>query len=224
MSALQNDRTETQANFPAQINAYAVGLADDTKAWDQQAVLDLAQLLINFDGLPSPVRAREARLGLLVELITREPASSITAERYREAVREEKAAGRVWPSPDRLAVEYGSWIKALELAGSLARNERRGISHSHRNRGHQECPYSRADLIGAVIQCMRAVGYWPSGSDYSRWANSVRREDRAKGGDGKSVPCGRTIVNHVGSWERVLQLARKEVALAVEEARAGPGG
>lgn len=203
------------------IDAYAEGIADDIPVWEEDAARDLAQLLINHDGLPSPSRAREAKLGLLVEMVmsSSDPAITIAAYSVRRAG--EAESGRAWPSGASLCEIYGSWIRALQLAASIARGERRGISKNVEHLRKRSLDYTRADLIGAIRRCKETLGYWPRYSDYTRWSQYVRDQERTTGGDRNWVPSIRPILTHFGSWKRALELATKEEA--AEQARSKKG-
>lgn len=203
------------------INAYSAGLADDIKAWDERIALELAQLLINLDGLPLPAQARDAVLGLLASLMTEAGHPDITTTFYESSRR--SATDRRWPSAQRLLSEYGNdWTLVLGAAEKIAFSSPRGISTSSRHYAPKRLSYERADLLRPIIRCRNTIGRWPGHAAYIRWTRIARAHERAKSTANQQwVPSLTTISKYFDGWDRAIAEAKAHLA-AEEKARNEP--
>lgn len=198
------------------INEYARGLADDLHAWPKEAVEDLAQLLINFDGIPDPGRKRENQLGLLIELLWRDPAATLTSRRYAAEQKHRAAAGQKWPSVRQLCEAYGEWMRAVEVARRILSDNRRGAADHARHYPAKSKNYTRGDVLREIRRARDYFGRMPEYHEYKRLRDLEYERMRATGAGLREIPSIRTIEKHCGTWDRAVELAGLDPAELLE--------
>lgn len=132
----------------------------------------------------SPSARRMRTLGLLASLLQgRSPLpgwsfSTVTQAEY-EAARTPDAPSAGW-----LAREFGSWILACRAAYANRPGWKRGDPTTWPSviRGApRRAPYTRDEVVRALQQCARELGFTPSSSTFGRWSANKRAQARRLG-------------------------------------------
>ncbi len=168
---------------------------------------ELRQMLANSIAAPTPAEFREARLGLLLELLDSVGVAHATGESY-EALRADRRAATAesWPSRSQLSRAYGNWMRALEAASKLIGEAGPGAPGDHANRSAPRL-YTRRDLLTAIERCRLVIGTWPSRSTYARWTSLAIRNARRHGRTDPAIPSVSAIIKRFGTWTRAVELA-----------------
>jgi hypothetical protein len=191
-----------------EINEYARGIAEDLRTWPTEAVEDLAQLLINFDGLPTPGRKRENQIGLLIELLWRRSEATVTSREYAEERRIRELNGAHWPSVRQLCDAYGEWLTAVEVSRRVLNDNRYGAAAHARHYGSRHKKYARGDVLREIRRARDYFGVWPRYHQYKRLRDLEYERMRATGAGLRDVPSLNVIEKHCGSWDRAVELAK----------------
>jgi hypothetical protein len=187
----------------------AQGIASIVHAFPQEAIEDLERLISNDLGAPTSAELREARLGLLIELISTGD-GEIPRTRDYDGVRKHRAQtnGEDWPAASTLVESYGSFVAAVKAAmrlhhdGSAAR-----VPHTHRH-GRSYQHYRRDEVIAALLSFRDQHGSWPrSELEYLTWATTVRRTKRNGGHPDPRLPSAKPIRTLFGGFQRALRVA-----------------
>ncbi|MGI8801037.1 MAG: hypothetical protein ACR2KV_02530 [Solirubrobacteraceae bacterium] len=163
-------------------------------------------MLANSIAAPTPAELREARLGLLLELVDSVGIERASADTYDALRAARSASGVSWPSRSQLSRAYGGWIRALEAATKLIHQAGPGSPGDSRRSSARRYS-SRADLLVSVEQCRLVIGTWPSRSTYTRWASLAVRTARRHGRTDPAIPSARAIIKRFGTWTRAVELA-----------------
>lgn len=189
--------------------SYVEGLLNDLPGWETEARRELRTLLVNHDGKPSPARAREGQIGLLVEILLEEEEKWVTPTEY-DLCACAKGNER-WPKSRDLERAFGGrWSRALKAAQLVASGERRGVSNNAEHWKLAESSYTRNDFTSAIMRCRDALGFWPTYSKFDEWARFTRAgERRSKKRDKYLTPRVRAVVTHFGEWSLALEAAQR---------------
>jgi hypothetical protein len=167
----------------------------------------LRQMLANSIAAPTPAELREARLGLLTELIAHGD-SERNSDQY-EALRAVRAAnGEQWPSRSQLTRAYGTWLQALDAATTLATEPLGAGAPSDRGRNRVSRRYTRGDLIVAIQRCRLALDEWPTANAYGHWRRIAMRAGRKHGPANEAIPSTGAVTRRFGTWARAIALAQ----------------
>jgi hypothetical protein len=196
---------------PVDASELAQGLAQILRPFPRQAIEDLERLLANNLGAPTPAELREARLGLLVELISTGDGEIPRTRAYDDLRRSRlEANGERWPSASTLVESYGSFLAAVRAAMRLHHNGSAArVPHTHRHaRPYQ--PYTRDEVIAALRSFHDQIGSWPrSELEYLTWGETVRRARRHGGHSDPRIPSAKPIRKLFGDFGRVLTIAKQ---------------
>jgi hypothetical protein len=189
----------------------AQGLASIVHAFPPEAIEDLERLISNELGAPTSAELREARLGLLIELISTGD-GEIPRTRDYDGVRKLRAQTRdeEWPAASTIVESYGSFLAAVKAAmrlhheGSAAR-----VPHTHRHaRPYKR--YSRNEVVAAIRSFRDQHGSWPrSELEYLTWATTVRRIKRNGGHPDPRLPSAKPIRTLFGGFQRALDITKE---------------
>jgi hypothetical protein len=198
------------SDAPADASELAQGLAQILRPFPRQAIEDLERLLANDLGAPTSAELREARLGLLVEMISTADGEIPRTRDYDDLRRSRlETKGERWPSASTLVESYGSFLAAVKAAmrlhhdGSAAR-----VPHTHRHaRAYRR--YTRDEVIAALRSFHDQFGSWPrSELEYLTWGETVRRARRYGGQPDPRIPTAKPIRKLFGDFQRALAVAR----------------
>jgi hypothetical protein len=188
----------------------AQGFASILHAFPQEAIEDLERLISNDLGAPTSAGLREARLGLLIELISTGD-GEIPRTRDYDGARKHRAQtkGEEWPAASTLVESYGSFLAAVKAAmrlhhdGSVAR-----VPHTHRHaRPYKR--YSRDEVVAALRSFRDQHGSWPrSELEYLTGAATVRQARRNGGHPDPRLPSAKPIRTLFGGFPRALDVAK----------------
>jgi hypothetical protein len=195
---------------PKDASELAQGLAQILRSFPRQAIEDLERLLAHNLGAPTSAELREARLGLLAEMISTADGEIPRARDYDDLRgRRLETTGERWPSASTLVESYGSFLAAVKAAmrlhhdGSGAR-----VPHTHRHARAYE-RYRRDEVIAALRLFYEQHGSWPrSELEFLTWGETVRRARRYGGHSDPRIPTARPIRKLFGGFQRALKVAR----------------
>lgn len=174
----------------------------------QSELMDLERLLAHSLAHPKPAQLREARLGLLIELCTTQTAEVPTQKRYDEERQRRKLLGEHWPDSTTLSRAFHGWNWACRAAmrlvhvGSAAR-----VSHSQHFRKSQRAPYTRQEVIDAILRFRDTWDRRPDFSAFLAWGASERAFARLHGRQDPRIPSLPVITRLFGDFERARAAA-----------------
>lgn len=191
----------------------AQAIAAIAPALPAEVVEDLRRLLELTLAFPSPAERRENRLGLLLEIVAAGTGEIPLFDEYeRVRVTRARETGAQWPAGTTLVRAYGSWIKAVKAAMRLhfKGGQGRVPVSNHHQKFHK--PYTRGEVVAALVECHRVIGDWPTQWEYVEWAQLQRRLWREHSGKEdvdkvRRVPSLKQIARLFGSFDRALEVA-----------------
>jgi hypothetical protein len=195
-----DQREEANASEVAQA---MVKLISDHRAVPQQAAEDLARLLGHDLAAPSAGARRQARLGLLIDLVSDGQGLFIPSTAYDEAREARAAAGEDWPTSSSLARVYGHWLVAVKAAcrywyGGGPQRVPSSHAHARPQRGYQP-----QEIRRALWECQRELelpdGVLPTQWEYQEWAQ-IKRLIARRAGSKTRVPGLKQIRKAYGSY------------------------
>jgi hypothetical protein len=187
----------------------AQNLAALVPALTEKAATDLRRLLGRTLTLPTPAELREARLGLLIDLVVELEGEVPSIELYNQRrARRADEAGEEWPAHTTLIRAYGStWLAAVKAAMRVAfEGSKHTVSQDNHHRKFVK-PYQREECLSAIRQCAEAIGATPSLMEYNDWTILMRRSHRLAGQADPRLPSRETLLKFWGSWERLARAA-----------------
>jgi hypothetical protein len=216
---------------PCNATELAQGLAEllrDRRGTEDAAAADLARLLSHSLALSSIGAERNARLGLLVAIISEGTGEFVTSKRYDRARAEWAKAGESWPTASALSRAYGHWLDAVEAGcrfwfhGGSAR-----VPHSYAHARAAKRGYKPKEIVETIRRCRVDLGLadggrsltgradqaeaergWPSQWEYRAWAIVSRRLGQRAGVEVR-IPGALQIRNAFGGYEEAVQAARR---------------
>jgi hypothetical protein len=193
----------------------ASGIAQVVPSLPLECARDLRRLLARSLTTPSPSELREARLGLLIDLVAESQGTVPGVADYEQARRQREEEGETWPSHTTLIRAYqGHWLGAVKAAMRVAEERlprhvsESGHHHTYHNR------YTREDVVGAVADCWRDLGLDVDGpgpyfNEYREWVKLSRTQARLTGQPDPRRPAREAVLKACGTWERALAGARR---------------
>ncbi len=172
---------------------------------------DLRVMLSHSIASPSLAELREARIGLLVEMVMESDDLEAVSDRYEQLRVERRAAGEEWPSRSQLSRAYGGWLPALDAALKLSTTVAPGAP-SHKARERAKRSYTRPEVIHAIQRCARTTGTTPTMTLYAQWARLAKRAAHQQGKAEPPIPSLHSIARAYGTWSRALEVARRHSA------------
>lgn len=165
-------------------------------------------------------RVREARLGLLVEIMDH-TGQVPTSTEYDQACKDRAQKGQEWPGHQDLCRAYVDWIGAVKAAARhiFDTGARGGVPSSYGHSRVARDEYLPHEIIDAIIRCRDGLGPWPtirdwpSERDYFAWAEIQRRlawdrtdEDGVPVADPR-LPSRKSFFKKYPSYERAVSVA-----------------
>ncbi len=181
---------------------------------DIRSARDLARLLGHAVAAPNRARIREARLGLLVEMLSwREGASLPSEDEYNALAAQRAEDGEHWPTSRTLRSAYGHWLKAVQAASNHLRgyNESGGrmkvpASNAH---GRRHRRYTRQDVLDDIKRARLAIGDWPTEWEYEEYTRCIRLVARRQGQPPPRIAGIKQIRAHFGSYPSAAKAAQR---------------
>ncbi len=186
----------------------------------EQTISDLGRLVNHSLSAISIPELREARLGLLIELVTGSQGVIPGIDDYNEARRQRAEDGEIWPAHTTLTrIHGGHWLGAVRAAMRVAEDGAKAGVATVAGKGKQP-PYNRREVINAIEQCWTGLrldpdGRGPSANEYKEWAWLGRRMARLSGQAEPRLPVLEIICKQFGSFERAIAVCRRERFLSV---------
>jgi len=187
-------------------------LVRDRNAFPEEAARELERLLRHSLAAPGAAVLREARIGLLVDIVSQGVGEFVTEEAYELERSTRKARGEDWPAASTLARAYGDWLTAVRAAcrywfeGGSARV---AADHSHARPSQSYKPAEiRSALLRAQVDLGLAPDEWPTEWEYHEWAQISRRLARLSG-NGCRIPGAKQIRKAYGSYATAVEAARR---------------
>ena len=162
----------------------------------------------------TPAELREARLGLLMDMLADRSGVIPLADDY-DRLREERAErGEVWPHSTTLLRAYShSWNLAVRAAmrllfdGPAAR-----VATSHRAKHTKTSDYERDEVKAALRRFHREHGgRWPRPTQFYDWAEYVRQHADYGGHPDPRLPSPSAVKRHFGTFDAALVAAQRPV-------------
>jgi hypothetical protein len=156
----------------------------------ERTLRDLERLLLADLATPSGAELREARLGLLMEMVSDGSGQIARADVY-DALREHRQAlGERWPDSTTLIRAYSQrWAVAVRAAMRLAFDGgAQRVAHTHKH-GQGRRDYTREEVVTAVRRFHEQHdGRWPAATQFYAWGEYLRRAARNGGHPDPRVP------------------------------------
>lgn len=189
-------------------------LAHLVPALSEATASDLRRLLSHSLTSPTASELREARLGLLIDLVSDGSGLVPGLADYEAARQRRLRQGQSWPSSSTLIQAYGGhWLAAVRSAMRIAFEGTKGRAPSsgHHLRSWSK-PYTRQEVVKAVAECWRAIGLNPNGAgpsqaEYLDWVDLTKRAAR-QSGRSKRLPTQTVLIRLWPGWERLIDAAR----------------
>jgi hypothetical protein len=173
----------------------------------EATALALKRLVGHHLATPSAALRRQARLGLLIEMV----ASGVLpdTEEYMAEREVRRERGEEWPTYSVLINAYGHWLAAQDAAIKLVEiGSRARVASSHHH------AVFRRDTLWpevpeAILLCRTRLDDWPTEWEYYEWANLTRRAARAAGKPEPQLPTAKPVNNLFGNYAEALATAKR---------------
>lgn len=199
-------QSATEADAPSML---ARGLGFLAPALPEVVCRQLLRLLSHSIAAPTPQLLRDARLGLLVQMLRERGGELVGADQYDAERRSELKRGRKWPTASTIGRAFGDWRSAVLCAMHLAflglGAHRAGSLH---HAGWRP-PYTQAEVIEVLIACRDAFNVWLLGTEYYELRTLRRRAARAAGLPEPRMPSREPIDRLFGNYSRAVDAARR---------------
>lgn len=172
------------------------------------AAVQLCRLVGDSIAAPRSGLLREARLGLLVQMLHDRDGELVDSGEYEAERRRRARRGESWPAATTIARAFGDWLRAqmaavhLAFSGTRARQPR-SLHHTGRRD-----PYTRAELIAVMIELRRVFGVWLMSGEYLQFAELRRRAALQLGQPEPRLPTMTPINRLFGGYPALIAQAR----------------
>lgn len=155
----------------------------------ERTLRDLERLLLADLAAPSGAELREARLGLLMQVVSDGSGQIPRADDYDTLREVRHALGERWPDSTTLIRAYSRWAVAVRAAMRLAFDGgAQRVAHTHKH-GQGRRDYTRAEVIDAVLRFREEHGgRCPTATQFYAWGEHLRRAARNGGHPDPRVP------------------------------------
>jgi hypothetical protein len=180
-------------------------LVTNKAAFPRQAAEDLQELLGHDLARPTPGERRQARLGLLIELLSDADDQPITTTLYDQARAEKKEQGQDWPDSSNLTRAYGHWLAAVRAATRFwLKGSKGNVPHLY---PEQPSDYMPQEVINGLISFRREYGDWPTAWEWDEYL-LVRREIARRAGTQLRLPSRRAMRKAYGGFAKAVEAAQ----------------
>jgi len=187
-------------------------LVRDAEACPAEAAQQLARLLAHSLASPSTADRREARLGLLIDLVSSGTGEFVRSEDYETERERRRARGEEWPAASSLSRAYGHWLTAVRAACRywFDGGQSRVCSDHHHARPTKS--YKPQEIRSALLQAQAELDVgsdgWPSEWEFYEWSTIKRRLARQTGQPCR-LPGRKQIRKAFGSYANAVDAARR---------------
>jgi hypothetical protein len=187
----------------------AVALVELLPALPAEAITDLQALLAMRLDFVAPSVAREARIGLLLDLVVVSDGELPGTDTYEQAREHSQCRGETWPAASTLARAYNGWDRACRAAMRLYHLGGRARTPSDYHHGGRGEPYSRAEVLDAII-CFRDShdNTWPQRGEFFQWGTAQRKLARRAGAPDPRIPNAKQLKTVCGRFDQAVRAAR----------------
>ncbi len=193
-------------------------LAGDRQAMPCETAEDLVRLLGHSLAASTPAQRRNARLGLLIQIVSAET-GEVPTEAVYNATRDEQAdQGSEWPSAQTLALAYGHWFAAVRAAtrfwfdGGVGRVPS-GLEHATGMRAG----YQPAQITRALGRFFFLFGVWPTEWEYAQWRKLQVDAWRRAGQADQRLPSSKQIRAAFHDFAQAVAVAQAWVARSSQD-------
>jgi len=187
----------------------AQALASLVQSADAVAVEQLAILLTHDLGAPSASERREARLALLMEIVSCRTGATPSVADYEAVRSERRQRGDDAPSAVALINAFGSWLSAVRAAMRMQfRGGAQRVASSHHHAKFRQPAYTRDEVVAALVRCHRTLGAWPTKWEYQEWAALDRRLARVHAKPEPRNPNLKQLRRLFGKFEAAVDVAQ----------------
>lgn len=192
-------------------STYALALARDIAYWPEDAAKQLGLMLANLEAIPTSQAIRDARLGLLIDIVLDPACEEVTMDDYDARRCVEKLRGREWPDSETLRRAYNdSWGSACAMARSVSEGSAYGVSIDGDHWRRRSASFSPADVHDALIRCRDALRRWPRPTEFEEWGRFERaRQKKNPSRQAYRIPRASKVRKVCGSWERGIDQAKQ---------------
>lgn len=174
-------------------------------ALPEKTCADLHRLLAYSLAAPTPSELREARLGLLMELIRGLGGRVPRVSDYDRLRTRRARLAESWPSHSQLIRAYGNWLSAVGAALKLDQGLP-GVSYRAPRPPRR---YTNEALLNAIDLCALSTGGLPTESDYRDWARLTKEAEHRYGCGRVAVPGSVAIRRRFGTWSSAIRAASR---------------
>lgn len=177
-------------------------------ALSHRTLKDLERLLAARLAEPTPAQRREARIGLLMELI--EDTGEVPgAAHYDAARRKRQSVGEIWPSRATLNTIYGDWFTTCDAAMRLVFEGGPPYCREGQHGARFAAAYTRGEIVAAITRFRSDYGAWPTSTQWVMWSQNLRRLARRGGHPDPRIPSMKPIRRRFGTYQRAVDVARR---------------
>jgi hypothetical protein len=185
----------------------------------RKAVEDLHAMLALRIAVPPRAARRDARLGLLMDLLIF-VGGYITEPVYEAERQRRKPAGQHWPSVSQLRVDWGHWMLAVQAAARLLGLGGRARVGSPPNRpGPWKKTENPQDILWAIQRAHQDLDDWPTEWEFDLYIGLQRRLGREHPASvrGVALPTAKEVRRDFGSYDRACELAQWAVGVPLDK-------
>ena len=177
-------------------------LAAIATAFPVKTRTELIRLLSHSVAAPTPQEVRQARLGLLAEMVKTgwmPGVNDYEAERKNRLNKQEE-----WPGSSSLVDYYGTWASAVEAAFDIAFSITPKRSKARERQAWPNVIYSRPDVLEALERCSEKVGQPITQWQYMELRRVERKLAIELGLPDPRLPQLNVIKRNFGGWDQAI--------------------
>ncbi len=194
-------------------SAVAAGFVELVPDLPMETLRHIERLLLANLASPTGAELREARLGLLIDMVAGGSGEIPLTADYDAAVERRRAFGESWPDSTTLSRAYcKSWTTAVRAAMRLVLCDGpRRVPHSYKHAVGGQNGYGRSEVVAALMRFHHDhEGRWPQPSQFYDWGQQLRLHARTNGHRDPRIPTRKALGRHFDSFD----LARRAAQLA----------
>jgi len=200
--------------------ATAIAAIVESGSFPEEAAVDLARLLGHELAAPPRNQQRYSRLGLLIDLVSRD-CEFITSTEYERQRQLRPAQTETWPTAESLARAFGGhWLTAVKAAATFFFDGAAKVPASYAGLSSPRTPYTPQEILAALFACRRELelttageetaadpqGGWPTQWEYVEWVR-IKRDLARRSGNGCDLPGPMQIRRAFGGWDHAIGAA-----------------
>lgn len=191
-----------EGTIPAGVTEVGEFLAAIATAFPVKTRTELIRMLSHSVAAPSPQEVRQARLGLLSEMVKTgwmPGVNDYEAERKNRLKSQEK-----WPGSSSLVDYHGTWASAVEAAFDIAFSITPKRSKARGRPAWPAAPYSRQNVLEGLDRCSEKVGRVITQWEYLELRRVERQLAIQIGLPDPRLPQLNVVKRHFGGWDQAI--------------------